>query len=258
MLRYGKHSQTETRNPCSSSCLSQDVVSQNTADNPNCPSHDSHQNQSFLSCNLPQNQGFSHGLVGHFTSPPRPLNFQRPTELCLSAPDIPQSRQHCKTRSVLLNDTPKTGRPRGNTCIPAFPASSQFAEPHSPTSLHLARSPPSHHSTFPSPPSNTRTDSTISPPSQAQPLWSLCEDRDLTILNQCLHHIINLRNSSPNLSASNPVSNHGNFGGSVSAILDNRVRSQSMHYVPLLFNPSQDRSSRSPYDIKRRPSPLVG
>lgn len=259
MLKYGKHSQTEMRNPCSSSCLLQDVVSQNTAGNPNCPFYDSHQNQSFLSCNLPQNQGFSHDSARHLTSPPCPLNLQCPTELCLSALNILQSQQHCRTRSVLLNDAPKIGRPRGNTCIPAFPASSQFtsvSKPHSPTS-HLTRSPPFHHSTSPSPPSNTRTDSTISPPSQSQPLWSVYEGRDLTLLNQRLHRIISLRNSSPNLSASNPVNNQGNFGGSVSEILDNRDRSQSM-YVPLFFNPSQDRNSLSPYDTKGRPSPLVG
>lgn len=235
MLKYGKHS--ETRNPCL-----QDVVLQNTADNPNCPSScNSHQNQSFVSCNLPQNQGFSHDSARHFTSPPRPLILQCPTEVCLSALNILQLQQHCRTSAVLLNDAPKIGRPRGNTCIPTFPASSLFA----------------HHSTSPPPPSNTRTESTLSPPSQAQSQWSLYEGTDLTLLNQRLHDIISLRNSSPNLSASNPVNNQGNVGGSVSTILDSRDRSQSM-YAPLLVNPSQDRNSRSPYDIKGRPSPLVG
>lgn len=224
MLKYGKHSQSETRNLRSSSCLSQNAaVSQNIADNPNCPSSDSHRSQSFLSCNLPQKQGFSHDSARHFTSPPRPLNSQRPTELCLSAPNIPPSRQHCKTRPV--------------------------AQTHSPTSSPLARSPPFHHSSSPSPPSNTRTDCTIFPP------WSLYDGSDLTLLNHCLHHIISLRNSSPNLS--NPANNQGNFGGNVSAILDNRDRSQSIN-VPLRFNPSQDRSSLSSYDIKGRPSLLVG
>lgn len=260
MLKYGKHSQTETRNPGSSLCLVQDVISQNTAHNPNSPSYYSHQNQSFLSRNLPQNQSFSHDSARHITSPPRPLNSQRPTELCLSAPNIPQSRQPSNTRSVLLNDAPKMGRPRGNTCIATFPASPQFtsvSQPYSPTSPHLAQSPPFHHSTSPSSSSITQTDSTISPPSQTQPLWILCEGRDLTLLNQCLHHIISLRNSSPNLSASNPVNNQGNLGGRVSAILENRDRSQSMH-APLLFNPNQDRSPLTPYDIKGRPRTLVG
>lgn len=260
MLRYGRHSQTETRNLRSSSCLLQDVVSQNTADNPKCPSYDSHQNQSILSCNLPQNQGFSHDSARHFTSPPHPLNLQRPTELCLGSLNIPQSRQHYKTTPDPLNDAPKIGRPRGNTCIPTFDASSQFpsvSKPQSPTS-HLAWSPPFHHSTSPSPSaSNTPANSTISPPPQAQPFWSLYKGGDLTLLNQCLHHIISLRKSSPNLSASNAVNNQGNFGGGVSTILDNRDRSQSM-YAPLLFNPSQDRNSVSPYDIKGRPSPPVG
>lgn len=258
MSKYGKHSQPETRNLGSSSCLLQDVVSQNAADNPNHPSCDSHQNQSFLSCNLPPDQGFSHDSVRHFMSPPRPLILQHATELCLSAPNILQSRQHCRSRSVLLSEAPKIGRPRGNTCTPAFPASSQFAsvsKPHPPTSPHLAQSPPSHHSTSTSPPSNTQTGSMIS--SQAQPLWSLYDSRDLTLLNQCLHHIISLRSSFPSLSSSHPVNNQGNFRGSVSAIPANRDRSQSM-YVPLFFSPGQDRSSLSPYDIEGRPCPLVG
>lgn len=245
MLKYGKHSQAETRNPSSASCPSQNTaVSQNK---PNPPS-------SFLSCNSPQNQSFSHDTARNFTSPPRPLNLQRPTELCLSAPDTPLSRQRCKTRPVLLNGAPMIGRPRGNTCIAAFPASSVAQTPPA-TSSPLAPCPPFHRSSSPSPPSNARTDSTILPPSQAQLLWSLCEGSDLTLLNQCLHHIISLRNSSPNLSK--PVSKQGNFGGSVSAVLDNRDRSQSIN-VPLPFNPSQDRSSLSPNDIKGRPSLPVG
>lgn len=252
MLKYGKHSQAEIRNPSSASCLSQNAaVSQN---NPNCPSSDSHQSQSFLPCSSPQNQSFSHDTARHFTSPARSLNLQRPTELCLSAPETPLSRQHCKTRPVLPNGAPTIGRPRGNTCIAAFPASS-VAQTHPPTSSPLAPCPPFHRSSSPSPPSNARTDSTSLPPSQAQLLWSLCEGSDLTLLNQCLHHIISLRNSSPNLS--NPVSKQGNFGGSVSAVLDNRDRSQSIN-VPLPSNPSQDRSSLSPYDIKGRPSVPVG
>lgn len=253
MLNHGKHSQAETKNPSSSaSCLSQNTaVSQN---NPHRPSSDSHQSRSFLSCSSPQNQSFSHDTARHFASPPRPLNLQRPTELCLSAPDTPLSRQHCETRPVLLNDAPMIGRPRGNTCIAAFPASS-VAQTHPPTSSPLAPCPPFHCPSSPSPPSNARTDSTIFPPSQAQLLWSLCEGSDLTLLNQCLHHIISLRNSSPNLSK--PVNKQGSIVGSVSAIHDNRDRSQSVN-VPLRFNPSQDKSSLSTYDIKGRPSLPVG
>lgn len=245
MLKYGKHSQAETRNPSSASSLSQNTaVSQNK---PNRPS-------SFLSCNSPQNQSCSHDTARHVASPPRPLNLQRPTELCLSAPDTPLSQQRYKTRHVLLNGAPVIGRPRGNTCIAAFSASS-VAQTHPPTSSPLAPCPPFHHSSSPSTPSNARTDSTILPPSQAQLLWSLCEGSDLTLLNHCLHHIISLRNSSPNLSK--PGSKQGNFGDSVSAVLDNRDRSQSIN-VPLPSNPRQDKSSLSTYDMKGRPSLPVG
>lgn len=257
LLKYGNQSQTETRNLRSSSCLLQAVFSQNTANSINRPSYDPQRNQSNLSCNLPPNRGFSQDSVRPFTSPPHPQNLQRPTELCLGSPNIPQSRQHYQSTSDPPNDAPTMGRPRGNTCIATFPASSQFAsvsKPQSPTS-HPAWSPPFHRSTSPSPPSNTQADSTIAPPSQAQSLWSLYKGGDLTFLNQCLHHIISLRKSSPNLSASNPVNTQVSFGGDVSKNLDNRDRSQSM-YAPLLFNPSQDKNS--PYNIKGRPSPPVG
>lgn len=260
-LKYGKLSQTETRNPCSSPCLLQDVASQCSTSDANYPPYNSHLTQPFPSCTLPPNHRLSHDSRTRLTSPPHPLTLQRPTELCLSAPNSPQSWQHCKTcRSVLLDNAARMGRPRGNTCIATFPSSSQLASvsrPHSPTSPHLARSPPSHHSCSPSPTSNTQTSFVISPSSQAPPLWSLYDSRDLTLLNQCLHHIINYRTSSPNLCAYNPGSSQGDFGGFASTILDNRHRSQSMN-VPLFFSPSQDRRSLSPCDIEGRPSPLVG
>lgn len=261
MLKYGKLSQAETRNPCSCPCLLQDVASQYSANDANYPSHNSHLTEPFPSGTLPPNQRLSHDSRTPLTLPPHPLTLQRPTELCLSAPNSPQSRQHRETcRSVVLGNAARTGRPRGNTCSPAFPSSSQLASvsrPHSPTSPRLARSPPSHHSFSPSPTSNTQTSGVISPPSQAPPLWSLYDSRDLTLLNQCLHHIINYRTSSPNLCAYNPGSSQGDFGGCASTILDNRHRSQSMN-IPLFFHPSQDRRSLSPCDIEGRPSPLVG
>lgn len=256
MLKYGKLSQTETRNPCSSPCLLHDVV-QNSTNNPNYPSYNSRLTQPFPPYASPSNQRFSHDSTRHLASPPHPLTLQRPTELCLSAPNSPQSWQHCKTcRSVLLNS--EAGRPRGNTYSPAFSASAQLASvsrPHSPTSPHLA--PPSHRSCSASPTSNTQTNVAISPPSQVQPPWSLYEGRDLTLLNQCLHHIINLRTSSPNLSAHNPGSSQGELGGRASTILASRDRSQSMIVSPF-FSPSQDRSLLSPCDIEGRPSPSVG
>lgn len=259
MLKYGKLSQTETRNPCSSPCLLHDVVSQNSTNNPNYPSYNSRLTQPFPPYASPSNQRFSHDSTRHLASPPHPLTLQRPTELCLSAPNIPQSWQHCKScRSVLLNS--ETGRPRGNTYIPAFSASSQLASvsrPHSPTSPHLATSPPSHRSCSASPTSNTRTNVVISPPSQVQPPWSFYEGRELTLLNQCLHHIINLRTSSPNLSAHNPGSSQGELGGCASTILAGRDRSQSMIVSPF-FSPSQDRSLLSPCGTEGRPSPSVG
>lgn len=256
MLKYGKPPQTETRNPCSSPCLLQDVASQNSTNNANYPSNNSHLTQPFPSCTLPPNQRLSHDSTMRLTSPPHPLTLQRPTELCLSAPNSPQSRQHCETcRSVLLNNVPRAGRPRGNTCIPTFSSSSQLASvprPHSPTSSHLARSPPSPHSCSPFPTSNNQTNSL-----QAPPLWNLYGNRDLTLLNQCLHHIIGLRTTSPNLSAYNPGSSQGYLGGCASTVLDNRERSQSMN-VPLFFSPSHDRRSLSMCDIEGRPRPPVG
>lgn len=257
MLKYGKLSHTETRNPCSSPCLLQDVASQYSTNDANYSSYNSHLTEPFPSCTLPPNQCLSHDSRMRLMPPPHPLTLQCPTELCLSVPNSPQSRQHCETcRSVLLDNAARTGRPRGNTCIPTFPSSSQLvsvSRPHSPTSPRLARSPPSYHSCSPSPTSNTQTSFVISPPSQAPPLRSLYDSRDLTLLNQCLHHIINYRTSSPNL----PASSQGDCGGSASTILDNRHRSQSMN-VPLFFSPSQDRRSLSPCDIEGRPSPLVG
>lgn len=258
MLKHGKLSHTETRNPCSCPCLLQDVASQHSTNDANYPSSNSHLTVPFPSCTLPPNQRLSHDSRRHLTSPPPPLTLQRPTQLCLSAPNSPQSRQHCEAcRSVLLDNAARTGR---HTCISAFPSSSRLASvsrPHSPTSPHLARSPPSHHSCSPSPTTSTQTSFVIPPPSQAPPLWSLYDSRDLTLLNQCLHHIINYRTSSSNLCAYNPGSSQRDFGGFASTIPDNRQRSQSVN-VPLFFSPSQDRRSQSPCDIEGRSSPLVG
>ncbi|XP_056885885.1 serine/threonine-protein kinase WNK2 isoform X2 [Takifugu flavidus] len=260
MLKYGKLSQTETRSPRSSPCLLQDVASQNSTNHANYPSYHSHLTKPFPSCTLPPNQRLSHDSRTRLMSPPHPLTLQRPTELCLSAPSSPPSRQHCETcRSVLLNNAPRTGRPRGNTCIPAFSSSSQLASvsrPHSSTSPNLVRSPPSHHSCSPSPTSNTQTNFVNSPSSQAPPLWSLYDSGDLNLLNQRLHHILNYRTSSPNLCAYNPGSSQGDIGSCASTIHDNRHRSQSMN-VPLFFSPSQDRRSLSPCDTEGRPSPLT-
>lgn len=258
MLKSGKPPQAETRNPSSSPGLLQDV--QNATGDPSCPFCSSHQNP-FLCSALLQSQGFSRDSTRRFASPPRPVILQRPTELCLSAPNSPRSQQHCEScRSVLVNDAEKTGRPRGNTCIPDFSTSSQFAsvsKPHFPTSPHLATSPPPQHFPSTSPTSKTQMDLMFSPPSQAQSLWSLYKCSDLTLLNQRLHRIINLRNSSPNLSAYNPVKSQRDSGGSASTLLDNRDRSHSLN-VPLFFSPSQDRCSLPLYDIEGRPSPLVG
>lgn len=251
MLKYGRPCQTKTRNPSSSPCLLQDVVSQNT--DLSYRAHGSHSNWPFVSYTLPQQQRFSQDSTGPFTSPPGPLSLQRPTELSVSAPIIPESWQQCSScRSVLQKDVLKTGRP-------AWTASSHYAlvsKPHSPTSPHLAGSPPSHHSSSPSPTSNAWMDFLTPPPSEAQPLWSSCEGRDLNLLNQHLHHIISHRASSPNLSAYHTVTKQ-EFGGRVSTVLDNRDRSHSMS-VPLFFSPSQDRSSLSLCDTEPRPRPLVG
>lgn len=173
------------------------------------------------------------------------LNLQPPSELLLSVKESPQSCPRCKVCvSLHLNSRTKTGRSLGDTHINTFASSSDM-------SPHLANS-----ETTP-----VTSLSHISPPSRFGLQWNLYQGRDLTLLDQCLHNIINPRINSPTRSADHPVHSHGENGATTSnndsTIVDHVDKSQSLN-VTFFSSPNRDRSLLSPCDIEGRPHALVG
>lgn len=273
MLRCRTHALTKAMNPSPCLCPSQDVASTNSTKNSLHATDylSSAQNPPLLSPLLPLNQRFHHDSASHFNSPLLPLNLQPPSELRLSVPHSPQSHRHCQAcMSLFQRDRTKGGRSLGHTHIRSFSASAHFtsvAKPGSPTSPHLARSPPVPVPPLvgsPSPPpSNSQTTlvsspSHLSPPSQVVLPRSLYEGGDLTLLNHCLHHIVGRRTSSPTLSANHPIHSHGEVGGNASSVFEHKDKRQSLD-VPLFSCPNLDSNLMlSPYESEGRPDPLVG
>lgn len=224
------------------------------------------QNPSLLSPLSSPHQYSDHDSASHFNSPLPPLNLQPPSEPHLSVPRSPQPHRHCRAcMSLLLGDRTKGGGSLGHTHGRSLSTTNQFtpaSKPGSPTSPHLSRSPSvtlPPPSASPSPPlSNSQTTlltppSHLSPPSQIALPRSLYEGADLTLLNHCLHHIINRRTSSPTLS--DRISHYGGTGSSAFERID---KSQSLE-VPLFCSPNLDRNLLLPsHNSKDQPDPLVG
>ncbi|XP_076614622.1 serine/threonine-protein kinase WNK2 isoform X2 [Chaetodon auriga] len=267
MLRCRTHSLTKAMNASPCLCLPQDVASTHRTENSVHATDylSSAQNPPLLSPPLPQNQHFHHDSASRFNSPLLPLNLQPPSELRLSVPRSPQSHRHCKAcMSLFLSDRTKGGRSLGHTHIRSFSTSAQFtsvSKAGSPTSPHLARSPPV---TLPPlvgspspPPANSQT-TLVSSPSHLCPLpRSLYEGGDLTLLNHCLHHIVSRRTSSPTLSANHPMHCHGEVGGNACSVFEHIDKRQSLD-VPLFSYPNLDRNLMlTPYDREGRPDPLT-
>lgn len=265
MLQCRTHSLTKTRNPSSSLCPSQNVASPNSTDK-SVHATDyfidkSAQNPPLLSPLLSH-----HDSAGHFNSP----HLQPPSELRLSVPHSPQTPRHCKAcTSLLLSNRKKGGRSLGHTYM-RFSASPNFtsvSKPGSPISPHLARSCPftlpPHLSPPPSSTSNSQTTPVTSPAhrspfSQVAVPWSLYEGGDLTLLNQCLHHIISRRTSFPALSGNHPMPDHGEVGVTAFTVVDHIDKRQRQN-VPIFSSPNMDRNLLlSPYDRDGRPDQLVG
>lgn len=267
MLQCRKRSLTKTMNPL------QDPASTNSTENsvhatdylfPN-----SAQNPS-LSPLLPPHQHCHHDSASHFNSALLPLNLQPRSELRLSVPRSPQPRRHCKAcMSLHLRERTKAGGSLGHTHIRSFSTSAQAtsaSKPGSPTSPHLARSPPVTLPSFlasPSPPSSNSqptlltSPSHLSPPSQIVIPRSLYEGRDLILLNHCLNHIVSRRTSSPTLYANHPMHSQGEFWGTTSSVVEHIDKRMSLD-VPLFSSQNLDRNLLlSPHDREGRPDKLV-
>lgn len=262
MSQYRTLSLTNTRNPSSSLSPSQNVASPNSADEA-VHATDSPQNPPLLSHLLPPNQHFHHDSACHFNSP----HLQPHWELRMSVLHSPQPPHHCKTcMSLLLSNGRKEGRSLGCTHLRSLSASPEFTSV-SPISPHLARSCPAtltpHLSSPPSPMFNSKTTLVTLPahcsPSPQVVLPSrLYGGGDLTLLNQCLHHIISRRTSSPTLSANHPVPDHGVTAGVTASSVVGHIERPRQN-VPNFSSPNLDRDLLlSPYDREGRPDQLVG
>lgn len=265
MSQYRTLSLTKTRNPSSSLCPSQNVASPNSTDE-SVHATDSPQNPPLLSPLLPPNQHFHHDSAGHFNSP----RLQPHSELRLSVLHSPQPPHHCKAcMSLLLSNRRKGGRSLGYTHMRSLSASPDFtsvSKPGSPISPHLARSCPAtlpHHlSSPPSPMFNSKSTlvtlpAHCSPSAQVVLPSRLYGGGDLTLLNQCLHHIIGRRTSSPTLSANHPVPDQGEAGVTASSVVGHIE--WPWQNVPIFSSPNLDRNLLlSPYDREGGPDQLVG
>lgn len=256
MLRCRTHSPS----PCM--CPSQCVASTNSKENSDHLSSNAAQNPPLLSPLLPPNQHSHHDSASHFNSPLLPLNLQPPSELCLSVPHSPHHL--CKAcMSLLLGDRTKGCRSLGHTRIQSFSPSPHFnSSPRSSTSSPVTL-PPLLASTSLNPLSKSQTNlvtspSHLSPPSQVVFPRSLYEGGDLTLLNQCLQHIVSRRISSPTLSANHPMHSHREVGVNTSSVVGHMDKRHSLD-VPLFSSPNMDRNPLfSPHDSQGRPDQLVG
>ncbi|XP_077948068.1 serine/threonine-protein kinase WNK2 isoform X3 [Gasterosteus aculeatus] len=238
-----KHSLAKTMNKNACLCLSQDPALTKSTEN--------------LSSPLPQREHSHHDSASHFHSPVLHLNIQPPSELRLFAPGNPQPHRHCRAcMSRLLRAKKKEVAPSEHTHTNRLPTSARFTsvpKPDSSTSSPLAS---------PCPLSNSGPNRMIlplrsSPLSQVLLPRSLFEGGDLTLLDRCLHHIVNRRTSSPALSAHHPMHCHGEVRGATSSVVEHGDKRRSLD-VPLFSSLNLDRDRLvSVHDRDSRPDSLT-
>lgn len=216
------------------------------------------------------------------------LPLRCPPELCLRALFTQQSphhhHHHCKACvALLLGDRTEAGGSLGHQCLPPPPPSPQHSAVYKPPSpvpplLSLVRRPQPF--TLPSllatpsplvsanpgtPPSPATSPSPVTSPSRLAPPSPLalsprgsCGGGHLTLLDQCLHHIVSRKSSSntvPERGSNNRPGAHSHGEAGASGPTD---QSQSLD-VTFFFGPYLDRSLvLSPHDSEDMVGSMVG
>ncbi|XP_029906499.1 serine/threonine-protein kinase WNK2 isoform X2 [Myripristis murdjan] len=282
MLRCRTQSLIQTTNPHSCFCSKQDLDSSNSIQGSRKSVHatdrplsNSAQNVSSSSCHLPHCHCSHHDSASHSNSDCHPLPLQPPSQLHLSALLSPKPHHHCKTcGSLLLMDRMKAGGSLGRTrttslspYIQLSPVSKTGSAPFS----HPARLPVFSSSLPLAPPSPLVSASPATAPSlmtshlatlSLQDLLqrSLYEGRDLNLLDQCLHHIVSRRASSPTLperGVNNQTHSHGEAAGITPSVFEHTGKNQTLD-APPIFSPCLERNLlASSHDGKGRPGPMT-